>query len=177
MRKIIYYVAITLDGYICGPDENIEGYVDRGSGLEKYLSDLEAFETVIMGRKTYEFGFKFGLLPGQPAYKHMRHYIFSESANYENLHEQVKVVPRNIELVRELKEEAGTSIYLCGGSIFAGWLLNHGLIDEVKVKLSPVIFGEGLPMFSGVERLYHLTLLDSQKHDHGMMINTYTVNY
>jgi dihydrofolate reductase len=177
MRKIVYYVAITLDGYICGPNESIEGYVDQGSGLKKYQSDLESFDTVIMGRKTYEFGFKFGLIPGQPAYKHMRHYIFSETANYENLHDQVKVLPRNIDLVSQLKEETGSSIYLCGGSIFAGWLLNHSLIDEVKVKVSPVIFGDGLPMFSGVERLFHLKLIDSQRHDHGMMINTYTVNY
>jgi len=177
MRKIVYYVAITLDGYICGPDESIEGYVDRGSGLEKYLSDLESFDTVIMGRKTYEFGFKFGLIPGQPAYKHMQHFIFSETASYENMHDQVKIVPRNIDLVRQMKEDTGSSIYLCGGSIFAGWLLQHRLIDELKIKMSPVIFGSGLPMFSGVQNLYHLKLIDSQQHDHGMMINSYTVNY
>ena len=177
MRNIVYYVAVTLDGYICGPNESVEGYVDKGSGLDQYLSDLESFDTVIMGRKTYDFGFKFGLIPGQPAYKHMKHYIFSETASYENLHDQVKVVPRQIELVKQLKEEVGSPIYLCGGSIFAGWLLNHGLIEELKIKLSPLIFGAGLPLFTGVDRKFKLELLDSQKHDHGMLINHYKIDY
>lgn len=142
MRKIVYYVAMSLDGYICGPNENIEGYVDKGSGLDQYLNDLHSFDTVIMGRKTYESGFKFGIVPGQPAYHYMEHYIFSGSANYENLASQVKVVPRNISIVEKLRNVQGTDIYLCGGSIFAGWLLSHHLIDEVKIKLSPVLFGE-----------------------------------
>ena len=130
-----------------------------------------------MGRKTYEFGFNFGLIPGQPAYKHMQHYIFSDSVSYENLHSQVHVVPGNVEMVIQLKEQEGTPIYLCGGSIFAGWLLNHRLIDEVKIKLSPFLFGEGLPLFSSLEKKFHLELLESQEHDHGMLILNYKVNY
>lgn len=58
MNKIIYYVATSLDGYISGLDEDISGFVGVGSGLQKYLDDLKGFETDIMGRKTYEFGYK-----------------------------------------------------------------------------------------------------------------------
>lgn len=93
MRKIIYYVAMSLDGYIVGPTDSIDGFVSEGSGVNKYLSDLKAFDTVIMGRNTYEFGFKYGIVPGQPAYEHMEHYIFSNSASYENLHDKVHIVP------------------------------------------------------------------------------------
>jgi len=46
---------------------------------DKYQADLLNFGTVIMGRKTYKFGYQFGLEPGQPAYIHMKHYIFSEN--------------------------------------------------------------------------------------------------
>lgn len=176
MRKIVYYVAMSLDGYICGPDESIEGYVDKGSGLDQYLNDLKSFDTVIMGRKTYEFGYKYGLVPGQPAYEHMQHYIFSNSISFENAHDQVHVVPRNIDKVKDLKEEKGTDIYLCGGSVFAGELLNNQLIDVLKIKLSPVIFGRGLTLFTGVNNNVALTLIESQDHDHGMEIKTYTFN-
>ena len=177
MKKIVYYVAMSLDGFISGPNDSIEGYVDKGSGLDHYLVDLKTFDTVIMGRKTYEFGFKFGLIPGQPAYKHMQHYIFSDSASYQNLHPQVRIVARELDIIKQLKQENGAPIYLCGGSIFAGWLLNNGLIDEVKIKLSPFLFGDGLPLFSGVKQKVDLELFESQPHDHGMMILNYNVKY
>ena len=76
MRRIVYYVAASIDGFISGPDGDIAGFVEGGSGVDKYLDDLGRFDTVIMGRKTYEFGYRFGLQPGQPAYPHMRHFCF-----------------------------------------------------------------------------------------------------
>ena len=78
MRKIIYYVASSLDGFISGPDDDVSDLVYTGSGVEQYLNDLQSFETVIMGRSTYEFGYKFGVAPGDPSptYQYMKHYIF-----------------------------------------------------------------------------------------------------
>lgn len=177
MRKIIYYVAMSLDGYIIGPNDNIEGFVADGSGIDKYLSDLQNFDTVVMGRNTYEFGFKYGIVPGQPAYGHMEHYIFSNSASYQKLHEKIHLVPRDISIVENLKKESGSDIYLCGGSIFAGWLLENQLIDEVKVKLNPVLLGDGLPLFSSTKKMIKLTLKDVQEYDHGLVINSYKINY
>lgn len=52
MKKIIYYVATSLDGYIAGPNDDISGFAMDGEGVEKYLSDLKAFSVVIMGRRT-----------------------------------------------------------------------------------------------------------------------------
>lgn len=177
MKKIVYYVAMTLDGYISGPNESIEGYVNEGSGLEKYLNDLKEFDTVIMGRKTYEFGFKYGLIPGMPAYEHMDHYIFSDTASYENTHTQVKIIKRDLEIVRELKKGKGTDIYLCGGGIFAGWLLENELIDVLKIKLSPAVFGDGIRLFGDSKKKVLMDLSEQQQHDHGMMILTYKLKY
>lgn len=177
MRKIVYYVAISLDGYISGPNESIEGYVSEGSGMDQYFSDLKQFEVVIMGKHTYELGFKFGLAPGQPAYEHMEHFIFSNTAFYENVHEQVHIVPRDISIVKDLKKGSGSDIYLCGGSIFASWLLKNQLIDELKIKLNPVLFGQGTPLFSQIEQNVNLDLQNVQQHDHGLLINSYKINY
>jgi dihydrofolate reductase len=177
MRKIVYYVAMSLDGFIAGPNEKIDGYVSDGSGLETYLNDLKKFDTVIMGRKTYEFGFKFGIIPGMPAYEHMDHYIFSNTASYEKSHPQVKIVQRDLEIVKELKEGDGSDIYLCGGGVFAGWLLENELIDVLKIKLSPAIFGDGLKLFGNSKKEVQMELIELGKHDHGLVLLTYKLNY
>ena len=177
MRKIVYYAAMTVDGLIAGPDEKIEGYVSEGSGLDQYLNDLMNFDTVIMGRNTYEFGFKFGIEPGMPAYEHMDHYIFSNSASYENSHDKVKIVSRDLGIVYELKESDGTDIYLCGGGVFAGWLLENESIDILKIKLSPIIFGDGLRLFGNSKKEVRLELLDLVNHDHGLIFLTYKIKY
>jgi len=105
MRQIIYYVAISIDGYISGPGDDISGFVAKGDGVDTYLKDLESFDTVIMGRKTYEFGYRYGLKPGTPAYPHMRHYIFSRSLRFEEAHEKVQVSELDLNLIRNLNEE------------------------------------------------------------------------
>jgi len=177
MNQIIYYVACSLDGYICGEDEDISGYVGSGSGLEKYLEDLKGFDTVIMGRRTYEFGYKYGLEKGQPAYPHMKHFVFSKSLTFEKAHEQVQVRPYHLDEVLKVRNEATGDIYLCGGGVFAGWLLDQHQIDVIKVKLSPLILNKGVRMFEGASDKYTLTLIDTESHDEGMLINSYQVTY
>ena len=177
MRPIIYYVATSLDGYICGPNADISGFVATGKGVEQYLQDLQAFDTVIMGRKTYEFGYEFGLQPGQPAYPQMRHFIFSKSLTFTDPHEKVKVCPLDLSIIRDLKAEEGSPIYLCGGGEFAGWLLDHQLIDILKIKLNPFIQGAGVPLFGSSTTVCQTRLVDTQQYEEGLQIITYQLEY
>lgn len=147
MRKIVYYVACSLDGYISGANDDVSDFIQTGKGVERYRQDLDHFDTVIMGRKTYEFGYQFGLTKGKPAYPHMQHYIFSNSLHFENPHEMVHVEKMNISTVIELKNQSGKDIYLCGGGLFAGWLLDNGHIDIIKLKLNPIMLGQGIKLF------------------------------
>lgn len=177
MRPIIYYVATSLDGYISGPDEDVSGFVPTGDGVDQYLQDLQDFEETIMGRKTYEFGYKYGLEPGQPAYAHMQHYIFSNSLKLDNLHPQVQICPIDLSMIKKLKAKAGKPIYLCGGGQFAGWLLEHELIDVLKIKLNPLILGDGIRLFGDSKKQYQLTLVDKQSFEEGLQILTYKIIY
>ena len=95
----------SLDGYIAGPNEDISGFVAGGSGVQQYQKDLKGFDTVIMGRKTYEFGYKFGLKPGQPAYPHMHHYIFSSTLILENCDHRVTVCKPEIQIIKKLNSQ------------------------------------------------------------------------
>ncbi len=177
MRKIVYYVACSLDGLIAGKDDDISRFIQSGEGVDQYLKELLDYDTVIMGRRTYEFGYKFGLGPGQPAYPQMQHYIFSNNLNLPDISSQVQVHPMDIEIVEKLKQEVGSDIYLCGGGEFAGWLLDHQLIDELKIKLNPLILGHGIRIFGLSGKTYQLILLETQTFSDGLQIVKYKLTY
>lgn len=148
MRKIYYDVATSLDGYIAGPDEDISAIPMEGDHVDAYGQRLAGYDTVIMGRKTYEFGFRFGLKPGQRAYPHMRHLIFSRSLDLPD-NSSVEIVRENWpQAIQDLKNTNGGDIYLCGGGQFAGLLLSHGLIDCVRLKMAPVVLSGGIALFA-----------------------------
>lgn len=172
MRKIIYYVASSLDGFIAGENDDISQFILQGEGVEKYQSDLANFGTVIMGRKTYEFGFQYGLEPGQPAYPNMEHHIFSDSLKIDNLSKSVKIQKLSVDKVNEIRQNANTDIYLCGGGQFAGWLLDNRLIDQLKLKLNPIVLGRGTKLFgsSTTNEMWELT--DKQSFSDGLQILT-----
>ena len=173
MRKIIYYVASSLDGYIAGNNDDISQFILQGEGVEKYQSDLANFETVIMGRKTYEFGFQYGLKPGQPAYPNMKHHIFSNTLKIDNLSEFVKIEKLSVDRVNEIRQNTKTDIYLCGGGEFAGWLLENGLIDQLKLKLNPIVLGSGTKLFGSSTANESWKLTNKEAFSDGLQILTY----
>lgn len=173
MRKIIYYVASSLDGFIAGTNDDISSFILQGKGVDKYQADLLQFKTVIMGRKTYEFGYQYGLVPGQPAYPHMEHHIFSNAMQIDNLANTVHIESLTIDRVKEIKANATTDIYLCGGGKLAGWLLEHNLIDTLKLKLNPIILGEGTPLFGSSKTTAKWNLTEKESFEDGLQILTY----
>ena len=173
MRKIIYYVAMSLDGFISGVNGDISGFVGDGNGVAKYLADLADYDTVIMGKNTYEFGYRFGLQAGKPAYPHMTHYIFSNSLTFDNPDPKVLVRPIRIEEIDKIKKQNGTDIYLCGGGQFAGWLLDNKQIDILKIKLNPLLLGKGVRIFGNQMGDFKLELIETGRYDNGLQIMTY----
>jgi dihydrofolate reductase len=177
MRKIVYYVASSIDGYISKPGDDISGYVGDGNGVARYLNDLADFDTVVMGKNTYEFGYKYGLKPGDAPYKNMKHYIFSNTLKFETADSNVTVCHHDIEIIKKLKNEPGSDIYLCGGGTFAGWLLDHKQIDILKIKLNPLIAGAGTRLFGNSVASYSIQLIDTGHYEHSLQIMTYRITY
>jgi len=173
MNKVIYYVAGSLDGFISGVNGDISKFPHKRSAIEKYKADLQNFSTVIMGRKTYEFGYEYGLEPGQPAYPHMQHYIFSKTLKIEELAETVHIEKMTIERIKEIIAASQTNVYLCGGGQFAGWLLDNGLIDRLKLKLNPIIFGDGVRLFGTSKTSLVGKLIENESFDSGLQFLTY----
>ena len=173
MQKIVYYVASSIDGYISGVDEDISQFIMESDGVDKYRADLAQFETVIMGRKTYEFGYDFGLEPGQPAYPNMMHHIFSSTMKIEDLSPAVKIEIPSLDRVEEIRQNADTDVYLCGGGQFAGWLLENKMIDRLKIKLNPIVLGGGTKLFGNSTACENWNLTDRESFSDGLQILTY----
>lgn len=178
-RKVVYYVAMTVDHYIAHEDETVDGFLAEGDHIPDYLKSLRDYDTVLMGRRTYEWGYQFGVKAGEPVptYAHMMQYVFSRTMP-DSQHEQLQVIREDAaEFVRRLKAQDGGAIYLCGGGALAGYLLNHALVDEMILKLNPVVFGKGIPVFGDSSRGFGLTLLDTKIYNNGVLFLHYAVRY
>lgn len=175
MRRIVYDVAATLDGYIAADGGDISAFSNEGDHVDAYLERLKGYETVLMGRRTYEFGYAFGLKPGQRAYPHMTHHIFSRSLVVPAISD-VEVVRDNwLDAVDALRAAPGGDIYLCGGGAFAGYLMSHGRIDRLAIKLNPVLLGGGVPLFENLDKPIKLQLFDSTRYASGVTLIEYMV--
>lgn len=177
MRSIVYYVASSIDGFIAGSNEDISGFIQEGDGVNQYLKDLQDYDTVIMGRKTYEFGYQYGLKPGQLAYPHMEHHIFSNSLELAERDPKLTIHPLNLESIDNIRSRSGSDIYLCGGGQFAGWLLENQRLDWLKLKINPLILGSGVPLFGNSKMNYRLKKEEARSYQDGLQIVTYKVKY
>lgn len=176
MRHLVYDVASSLDGYIAAPGDDISAFPMKGDHAPAYQARLETYDTVVMGRRTYEFGYGFGLKAGARAYPHMRHLIFSRTISLPGASDVEVVRTDWLQTIDAMKSEDGTDIYLCGGGRMAGYLLQHGRIDRLIVKLAPIILGSGVALFEGMTATTHLTVASVTPYKNGVTLMEYEVN-
>ena len=190
MRELTYYVACSVDGFIAHVDGSHDGFSQDG----EYLADLffsfpetvpshlrdvmgvysknKSFDTVLMGRKTYEIGSKEGVTS---PYSHMKQYLFSRTIQ-DSLDEGVQLVSENaVELVETLKKQAGRGIWLCGGANLAATLFENNLVDQLILKINPFLMGSGIPLFSRVIQQAALELTNSKIYENGVVMLYYKV--
>ncbi|HAS43326.1 MAG TPA: deaminase [Microscillaceae bacterium] len=172
MRKLIYHIAVSLDGFIADKNGNVGDFLMEGPHVDDFAQALTTYDTVVMGRSTYEFGFQFGIQPGQPAYAGLQHLIVSRSLNFES-NEEVKLIKSDIApYLQQLKTKPGKDIWLCGGGKLAGHLLNHQLIDELWLKINPMILGAGITLFEGIKKSLVLSTQEcwQKKYKNGVLL-------
>ncbi len=190
MKSLIYYVAASLDGFIAHPDGSFAGFPwDEAYGAELMTrfpetfpapfrsatasaAENQLFDTVLMGRKTYEVGSTAGLTSPYPT---LRQCVVSRSLSQRPDPAVEVIADRIVEAVRALKAGTGKSIWLCGGGELASTLHEAGLIDELIIKLNPVLFGAGIPLFARETPPVRLSLLDHTAYDSGHMLLHYAV--
>ncbi len=156
MRKVVYHVATSVDGFIARTNGSFEDFPFDSEVVEDFFAAIEDFGTVLMGRKTYEVGLAEGKTNPYPGLESL---VFSRSFA-SSPDPAVRLVSEGaVEVVRELKEREGKAIWLCGGADLAGQLCVAGLVDELVVKLNPLLLGSGISLVSTVVEPTKLELL------------------
>ncbi|AWZ07484.1 MULTISPECIES: dihydrofolate reductase family protein [unclassified Streptomyces] len=192
MRKLTYFIATTVDGFIGAPDGDGDFFYAHLDG--EFIEHLKAeypetisaqgrvrlgladtppkrFDTVLMGRNTYEPGLKAG--EASP-YGHLRRqYVVSRSLTTAP-DPAVTLIGGDIAArVRELKAEDGLGIWLCGGADLATQLIDE--IDEYVVKTYPVLAGTGMPMSRAGFGVRPLELTGATVLGGGQVVTSYAV--
>ncbi|MEP2823486.1 MAG: dihydrofolate reductase family protein [Parasphingorhabdus sp.] len=173
MHPIIYDVAVSLDGFISGESGDISKFAHEGPAVEDYAKRLAYYKTAIMGRKTYEFGYDFGLKPGQNPYPHMETIVFSNTLQVPDGSEiSVRKRPAS-EDIREIARNSAGSVYLCGGGDFSGWMLDQGLIDRVVLKRAPCLFGTGTGLFGKMSHSLNMSRINTKTYENGYILEEF----
>ena len=186
MRELKYFVACTVDRFIAREDGSFDFFLAEGAHLtdlvKTYPETVPAHlhralgvrpardwvDAVLMGRKTYDIGLPFGVTSPYP---HLEQYVFSRSMR-ESLAPDVTLVKSDpLEYVRGLKRRAGRDIWLCGGGVLAAALFPE--IDELILKVNPVILGAGIPLFEGPVSQTDLDLTEAKTYPNGFILARY----
>lgn len=181
MRKLVYYVASSIDGFIAAPDGAFDFFAfspDLAEFIhEAYPETLPtpyrqqvgldvpaaAFDTVLMGRGTYGPGLAAGLTD---PYAHLTTYVFSRTLTGDHVISEDPVA-----FVRELKRADGRDIWLCGGGDLAGQLAAE--VDELVIKLNPVVLGAGVPLFGREFAVDAFELVEARPLSAGVVVLRY----
>lgn len=143
-RKVILYIAMSLDGYIAKHDDNIDflSVVETDTTDYGFADFLNNVDTLIWGRKTFD---KVLTMVSEVPHKNKNVYVVSRTRTGN--HEHVVYHPDVVGLVKQLKQEEGKHIYCDGGSEVIADLLKHSLVDRIIVSVIPWMLGSGIPLF------------------------------
>lgn len=175
MQQIIYDVAVSIDGYISGPGGDISQFAQEGAVVEDYSARLETYATAIMGRATYEFGYRFGMQPGQNPYAHMETIVLSKSLDLPDGAEVTVQSSSDAEAIDAIRTRSSGPVYLCGGGALAGSLLSAGHIDVLRLKRAPIVLGEGVMLFGGTGKSPRLEHTETRDYGDGYLFQEFRI--
>ncbi|MBO9728346.1 MAG: dihydrofolate reductase [Chitinophaga sp.] len=177
MKKIILNLAVTLDGFIEGPNGEVDWCImDDDMDFGRFIDSID---TILYGRVSYDAWGNFQ--PGMdisPAEKEMwegihakKKFVFSrqhrEHANATFIHDNIA------QQVAHIKQQAGKDIWLYGGASLIKTFIKEGLIDVYKVSVHPVVLGAGKPLFEDIKTRIGLQLLETKVFKSGVVELTY----
>lgn len=166
MRLLACFIATSLDGYIAGPEGEIDWlFTDQDYGYTPFVAEVD---TVVMGRKTFDLCLSFPEYP----YPEWPNYVWSRTRHGSDARATfVAEDPRN--WLAELKARPGRTIWLVGGGALVGAALAHDLLDTLIISIHPVTLGEGIPLIPRGVPARRWTFVKSDSFSTGLVQLTY----
>lgn len=180
MRKLKLQMQTTLDGFVAGQNGELDWMTFKwDKPLEKLVNDLtDSSDTIILGRKMTDGFVSYWTSVTQDSIE----YDFAQKMNNTPKVVFTKTLDESpwpntslakgdlVDEINALKNTTGKDIVVYGGATFVSSLLDANLIDELNIFVNPVAIGEGMRAFNGRQKL---KLVDSTKHDCGIVVNKY----
>lgn len=167
LRKVILFIAVSLDGYIARKDGSLDWLLPFQSSHEDYgyADFMKTVDTVIMGRKTYDavasMGYEFPheekqcFIVTRSPVSPKKHLIFFDKG----------LIP----LVNELQNHNGKSIFVDGGAEIVNELMKHHLFDEYIISVIPRLLGDGIRLFNDARPQEGIYLIQSKSYPNGLV--------
>ncbi len=160
-RKLVVFIATSLDGYIATKADSLEWLFNvEGEGDNGYSEFYETVDTVVMGKRTYDWLMEQDL--EEFPYKNKECYVFTRT--YHEDTEDVKFVNEDVsEFVEHLQSQDGKSIWIVGGGELLYYFIKEQLIDEFIITIAPTLLGKGIPLFKEGDYQLDLVLKGTRK--------------
>ncbi|HXS15028.1 MAG TPA: dihydrofolate reductase family protein [Candidatus Saccharimonadales bacterium] len=187
MRKVVLFMMVSLDGYFEGENHDLSWHNVDEEFNEYAVRNLDTADTLLFGRKTYQLMESFwpttqGLEDDPTVAEKMNtmaKIVFSHSLDKVTQTEHWK----NVVLIKDniaggimkLKALPGKDMLVLGSSNLCVSLLEHGLLDELRIMINPVVIGKGTPLFEGIKKVQKFTLISSRNFTSGNVLLTYQV--
>ena len=184
MRKVILNLAVKLDGFIEGPNGEIDWCIadsaemGEGSAFDKFLSGID---TIFYGRVSYDMWGEYQPGPDASAFEKnlwgtvhsKKKYVFSKdpAPPYSHMSFPGCDIPSS---VNEIKSQPGKDIWLYGGAGIITTFINMGLVDSYLLAVHPVILGAGKPLFSNIQHRVGLSLDNITSSKSGVVLIEYS---
>ena len=185
MRKLKLQVQMSINGYICGPNDELDFMVwDWDDELKQYVSLLtEPVDCIVMGRKLAE-----GFIPHWAnVAANPNHPEFTDGQKFTNTSKVVftKTLTRSawdntvlakgdlVAEIAQLKSQPGKDIIAYGGATFVSALIKHNLIDEYHLFINPAAIGNGRSIFAALGQQLNLTLVKAIAFTSGIVVLNY----
>lgn len=166
MRKIILFIAMSLDGYIADRNGGVDwlnGQDGSGETMDVYSEFVKGIDTILMGWNTYD-QVTTKLSPTEWIYADFTTYVITHKKLDST--DQIRFANENpADLLNRLKSESGKDIWICGGANLVWQLMQDDLIDEYYISVIPTLLGSGIRLFETLEKEIKLKLQRTQTYN------------
>ena len=165
MRQLKLYIATSLDGYIAGPNGELDWLPTEGDLDYGYTQFYASVDTTLMGNSTYPITLT---VPDFP-YSDKTNYVFTRGTPPPATSYVQFISGDIVAFVRSLKKESGKDIWLVGGGQVNTAMLNADLIDSMILTMFPVALGAGIPLFAPGARRSSFKTVGCESYETGVI--------